>query len=157
MKFEVWPSSKKFSMIKKILSIIPILLFATITLYAQSKTETAVALAVEKLRKAMVDGDKAGLENIVSDKLNYGHSGGHIDDKKEFVEKLTNGTSDFVTIDLSEQTISISEKTAIVRHILKAKTNDGGKPGEVHLRILLVWQKQHGQWKLLARQAVRIV
>jgi hypothetical protein len=49
---------------------------------------------------------------------------GHIDDKKEFVDKLTNGSSDFVTIDLSEQTISISDKVAIVRHTLNAKTND---------------------------------
>jgi len=122
---------------------------------AQSKQETAVTAAVEKLRKAMVDGNKTDLENIVYDELSYGHSGGHIDDKKEFVEKLATGKSDFVSIDLTEQTISISGKTAIVRHVLSAKTNDGGKPGEVHLLVMLVWQKQHGQWKLLARQAVK--
>ncbi len=122
----------------------------------QSKQETAVANATEKLRKAMVDGNKEELEKSVSDKLSYGHSSGHIDDKKEFVEKIASGKSDFVSIDLSEQTISVSGKTAIVRHILNAKTNDGGKPGEVHLRILLVWQKTGGQWVLLARQAVKI-
>lgn len=122
----------------------------------QSKQETAVANATEKLRKAMVDGNKEELENSVSDKLSYGHSGGHIDDKKEFVEKIASGKSDFVSIDLTEQTVSVSGKTAIVRHILTAKTNDGGKPGEVHLRVLLVWQKKGGQWILLARQAVKM-
>ena len=45
---------------------------------------------------------------------------------------------------------------AVVRHILKAKTNDGGKPADVHLRVLLIWQKQGGHWKLLARQAVKM-
>ena len=90
----------------------------------------------------MVDGDKTALKSLVADQLSYGPSGGHIDDKKEFVEKLTSGKSDFVTIDLSEQTISISSKTAIVRHKLNATTNDGGKPTEVHLLVLLVWQKQ---------------
>ena len=84
------------------------------------------------------------MENLTEEKLSYGHSGGHIDDKKEFVEKLTSGNSDFVTIDLTEQTISISEKVAIVRHTLNAKTNDGGKPGEVHLKVLLIWQKEKG-------------
>jgi ketosteroid isomerase-like protein len=144
-------------MIKK--SFVTIFLFMIIAtgINAQSKDETAVANAVEKLRQAMVDGNKAELENIVFDKLSYGHSGGHIDDKKEFVEKIVSGKSDFVSIDLSEQTISISGKTAIVRHVLKGKTNDSGKPGEVHLRILLVWQKQKGNWKLLARQAVKVV
>jgi ketosteroid isomerase-like protein len=133
------------------------------TVNAQSKPadpagrqEKAVATAVEQLRKAMIDADKAMLESLVADQLSYGHSGGHTDDKNEFVEKIASGRSDFVSIDLSEQTISVSGKAAVVRHILKAKTNDGGKPGEVQLRILLVWQKQSGKWKLLARQAVKI-
>jgi ketosteroid isomerase-like protein len=122
---------------------------------AQNKDEKTVANAVEQLRKAMIAGDKSELENLVADKLSYGHSGGAVDDKNEFIEKLTTGKSDFVTIDLSEQTISISGKSAIVRHKLNATTNDGGKPGEIHLLVLLVWQKQSGQWKLLARQAVK--
>lgn len=142
---------------KKILATTIFVLACFFASSAQGKQESAVVNAVEQLRKAMVDADKTMLESLVSEKLSYGHSGGHIDDKKEFVEKIVNGKSDFVSIDLSEQTISISGKTAVVRHILKAKTNDGGKPGEVQLRVLLVWQKQGGQWKLLARQAVKMI
>jgi ketosteroid isomerase-like protein len=126
------------------------------TTFAQSKTETQVAAATEQLRKAMVDGDRTALENLAAEQLSYGHSGGHIDDKKEFVEKIASGNSDFLSIDLTEQTISVSGKTAIVRHILVAKTHDKGKdPADIKLRIILVWQKQGGQWKLLARQAVK--
>jgi hypothetical protein len=41
--------------------------------------------------------------------------------------------------------------------VFKAKTNDAGKaPGEVNIKVLLIWQKQKGSWKLLARQAVRV-
>jgi ketosteroid isomerase-like protein len=130
--------------------------FIPFMMNAQSKEEQLVAARVEQLRMAMINGDRTALVNLVAEKLSYGHSGGHIDDKKEFVEKLASGASDFVTIDLTEQTISISEKVAIVRHILTAKTNDGGKPADVHIRILLIWQKQKGDWKLLARQAVKI-
>ena len=140
----------------KILVAMGIFINAIITANAQSQAERKVAEAVESLRNAMINADKNGLENLVADKLSYGHSGGAVDDKKTFVEKIVSGQSDFVTIDLSEQTISLSGNTAIVRHILKAKTNDGGKPGEVNLRILLIWQKQNGGWKLLARQAVKI-
>lgn len=122
---------------------------------AQSKKEMQVAAATEKLRKAMVDGDKASLEVLTMSQLSYGHSSGHIDDRKEFVSKLTGGGSDFVSIDLTEQTISISGKTALVRHKLTAKTNDNNKPGDVLLNVLLVWQKKGGHWKLLARQAVK--
>ncbi|MBL7731254.1 MAG: nuclear transport factor 2 family protein [Chitinophagaceae bacterium] len=141
---------------KKSSLIIFLLLLVTSTLPAQDKKEKAVAAAVEQLTRAMIDADKTMLEKLVAEKLSYGHSSGAIDDKKQFVEKITSGRSDFVTIDLAEQTISISGKTAIVRHILHAKTNDSGKPGDVHLRVMLVWQKQGGQWKLLARQAVKM-
>lgn len=123
---------------------------------AQRKSEKAVANAVEQLRNAMVSGGRPALESIAHDKLSYGHSGGAVEDKAAFVEKIASGKSDFVSIDLSEQTISVSGKTAIVRHVLNAKTNDAGKPGEVHLRILLIFQKDGGKWKLLARQAVKL-
>ena len=128
---------------------------ATLSVKAQDKNEKAVAVAVEGLRKAMVDGDSAMLDKLTYSNLSYGHSGGHIDDKKEFITKLTNGKSDFVTMELSEQTIVINKKVAMVRHKLNATTNDNGKPGEVHLLVLLIWQKQHGSWKLLGRQAVK--
>lgn len=144
-------------MIKKLFFTSIICLAITTAINAQSKDETAVANAVEQLRKAMVDGNKAELENIASDKLSYGHSSGLVESKAEFVEKIASGKSDFVTIELKDQTISISGKTAIVRHKLNATTNDNGKPGEVHLLILFIFQKENKQWKLLARQAVRVV
>ena len=143
-------------MIKKTFITASLVLFGLIAM-AQTKEEKAVADAVEQLRTAMVNADKAALEKLSAEKLSYGHSGGHIDDKKEFVEKIVSGASDFVSIDLSEQTISISDDVAVVRHTLNAKTDDGGKgPAEVHLRVLLIWQKEKGSWKLLARQAVKI-
>ncbi len=135
--------------------IAAVLVFSGFALRAQSKTEKAVATATENLRRAMVDADSVLLNDLVSDKLSYGHSGGHVDSKSEFISKITSGKSDFVSIDFSEQTIVISKNVAMVRHKLNAVTNDNGKPGEVHLLVLLIWQKQHGHWKLLARQAVK--
>lgn len=123
---------------------------------AQAGEENNVAAAVEMLRKAMVDGDRARLEFIAAPELSYGHSGGGVDGKARFVEGIASGKSDFVKIQLSDQTIRIVNGAAIVRHTLTADTNDGGKPGQVHLSILLVFQKQRGEWKLLARQAVKL-
>jgi ketosteroid isomerase-like protein len=141
---------------KKLFSIIIMLLSIAPVVNAQAKQEAEVANAVEQLRKAMVDADSVMLYTLISPKLSYGHSGGHIDDKKEFVQKIVSGKSDFVTMEFAEQTISVNKNVAIVRHKLNATTNDNGKPGKVNLAILLIWQKQHGQWKLLARQAIKI-
>jgi Domain of unknown function (DUF4440) len=127
-------------------------------LFAQSKQQTLVAEKVEQLRKAMVDGDSVMLDKLASENLMYRHSGGHIDDKKEFVNKLASGKSDFVSIELLEQKIAvINKKVVVVYHTLDAKTNDNGKPADVHLYVMLVWEKQQGNWKLVARQAAKKV
>ena len=126
------------------------------TAMAQSKDESAVAAAVESLKKAMIDADKVRLQKLTADQLSYGHSSGKVEDKATFVENIVSGKSDFVTIDLTNQTIAVSGDAAIVRHTLSATTNDSGKPGSVKLNILLIWQKQKGEWKLLARQAVKV-
>lgn len=144
-------------MLKHRLLFLAILIISTQTSIAQSKKQQEVARAVEQLKKGMVDGDSILLSAAVADELSYGHSSGHIEGKAEFIRKIVSGQSDFVTIDLVNQTIAVKDKTAIVRHDLNAKTNDNGKPNEVHLHILLVWQKQHGTWQLVARQAVKKV
>jgi ketosteroid isomerase-like protein len=124
--------------------------------FSQSNDEKSVTQAVEALRKAMIDPDNNTLSGLAADDLSYGHSNGMIQDKTAFIEALTSGKSDFVTIELTEQTVKVVGNTAIVRHHFSATTNDGGKPGAVKLSILLIWQKQKGQWKLLARQAVKL-
>ncbi len=123
---------------------------------AQTKDEKEVAAAVETLRKAMVDADKTTLAGITVPELSYGHSSGKVQDQTAFIAALVSGESDFVRIDLTNQSVKVVGNTAIVRHTLSAQTNDSGKPGTVKLDILLVWVKQHGQWKLLARQAVKV-
>lgn len=121
-----------------------------------ASAEQAVAAAAERLRLAMIDPTPAALAPLVADDLSYGHSGGRVDTKDSFIGDLVAGKSDFVTIAITDQTIKVVGHTALVRHTLTADTNDSGKPGKVQIKILGVWQQQGGQWKLLARQAVRV-
>lgn len=111
--------------------------------------------AAEKLRLAMIDPSRPALEALVADELSYGHSGGRVDTKASFIADLMDGKSDFVAIAIADQTAQLSQDVVVIRHILSAQTNDGGRPGSVTIKVLQVWQQQGGQWKLLARQAVR--
>ena len=123
---------------------------------SSESAEQSVAAAAEKLRVAMIDPRPAAPTALVADDLSYGHSGGRMDTKDSFIGDLIAGKFDFVTIAITDQTITVVGNTAIVRHALTADTNDSGKPGKVQIKILGVWQQQGGQWKLLARQAVRV-
>ena len=140
----------------KLFSCLVLSMMLAFAVNAQTKDKKDVAQAVETLKRALISDDEQSLKAITAENLSYGHSSGKIEDKQTFVETLVSGRSDFVSIDLTGQTIQISGNTAIVRHDLSAQTNDSGKPGTVKLGVMLIWQKQHGQWKLLARQAYKI-
>lgn len=117
-----------------------------------------ITRAIEQLRTAMLTADGALLNQLAHDELTYGHSGGQMQNKQEFMASFTNGDSVFVEINITGQTVSVIGNTAIVRHTLSAQTNDKGKgPGSVNINILLVWVKNDaGDWQLVARQAVRV-
>ena len=141
---------------KKFFSLILFFFFPALLINAQSNREREVAAAVNILYKAMIDADKNALENLSADELSYGHSSGKVEDKAAFAEGLVGGPIDFLTIDITGQTIKLAGKTAIVRHTFSAKVLNKGNPDTLKLGMLLVWKKQKGKWKLLARQAVKI-
>jgi len=144
--------------ITKLFFLFIITLMESQQLFAQqSNSVKDVTIAVEQLRKAMISADSAELDKLAASELSYGHSGGLLQNKQEFIHSFTSGASVFVNIELDNQTVEIVDNTAIVRHLLTAETNDKGKgPGTVKINILLVWIKNKaGEWKLLARQAVK--
>ena len=143
--------------IKKGISIAVIFLFFTICLSAQSKAEKMVANQIEIFHQAMVNADEAVLNDLVNDKLSYGHSNGVVEDKKAFILKLTSGASDYTKIDVSNQSISISGDIAVVRQHADMMLLDNGKLSQRNLMLLMVWQKSQGRWKLLTRQGVKAV
>ena len=135
------------------LAIFLIIMIAATSSRAQ---DADVAKAVETLRQALLDGKKDALEKITHDNLTYGHSSGLIEDKAAFVEALVSGKSDFIAITLTDQVIKITGNVATVRHKLSGENLNNGTPGTINLSVLLVWVKEKGEWKLLARQAVKI-
>lgn len=125
-------------------------------LYAQTSDETAVANRMEALRKAMLAPDKTMLEDIACDALTYGHSTGLIEDKAAFVQDLVSGKTVFTEVNFLEQTIKVDGKMAWVRNHMTGATNNSNVPAKVDIIVLLIWQKQKGEWKLFARQAAKL-
>lgn len=127
----------------------------SITLQAQRSYEEQVQKTVLQFVKALEDSDVKVLSSLTIPKLTYGHSSGKIETKEQFLQTFKTGASDFVKINITDQTIDITGATAVVRHLLDADTNDNNKPGHVTLKVMTVWQKQGNKWVLLARQAVK--
>lgn len=123
--------------------------------HAESADEAAVAKAVDDLNKAMLAADRAKLEMLVDDKLSYGHSGGRVETKKEFVDVVAGKKTIYKSITISEPTVSVVGNNAIARHTYAVEYEADGKPGSAKIGVMQVWVKDGGVWKLLARQAFR--
>jgi hypothetical protein len=121
---------------------------------AQTGKEGAIAAAVEALRKAMVAGDRAALQQLAAEELTYGHSSNRLENKAEFIEALASGKGGFSAIELSDQTVRVIDNLALVRHgFVGTRKGDGN---QLKLMVLQVWLERGEQWKLVARQAARL-
>jgi hypothetical protein len=123
---------------------------------AQSSDEAAVGQAIEDLRKAMLDADRARLEAAVADEISYGHSGGTIQNKTQFVDVIVNKETIYKSIALSDPVVNIVGADAIARHTLVVESETGGKVTTTKIGVLQVWVKRGDRWKLLARQAFKL-
>lgn len=123
---------------------------------AQSSEPAAVARAVDALNKAMLEADRRALDALIADALSYGHSDGRVETKAQFVDVVANRQTVYKTISVSDQSITVTDDEAIVRHIFAVETESGGRPGQARVGVLQVWRKEGDRWRLLARQAFRI-
>ncbi len=123
---------------------------------AQSGEEAAVVEAVEKLRAAMLAADRSQLDALTAPQLSYGHSGGVVESKAQFIDVVAGKRTVYKAITLSDQSIVMAGDEAIVRHVFSTDFESGGSPGSSRVGVMQVWQKRDGQWRLLARQAFRI-
>jgi ketosteroid isomerase-like protein len=144
---------------KLVLSVVILALALVINVQpipAQSGDEAAVAQAVESFRKAQLAKDRSQFETLCADQMSYGHSSGRIETKTQFIDDATGPKSVWNFINLSNQTIQIVGNNAIVRNLFTGENVSEGKTNEIKIGILMVWQKQDGRWKLLARQAYKV-
>jgi ketosteroid isomerase-like protein len=131
------------------------LVFSPSVVSAQSPDEAAVAQAVEAFRKAVMAKDRSQLEALIADQLHYWHSDGRVETKSEHIADVLSKRALYKSIDLTNQTVKVTGDAAVVRHNLTAESErEGGKMQSTRIGVFMVWQKQGGQWKLLARQAL---
>jgi ketosteroid isomerase-like protein len=123
---------------------------------AEGGDEAGVSQAVEALRKATLARDKAKLEQLSAEQLSYGHSSGRVQNKAEFIDGVMASKSVTKSIEFPELKIGMAGNNAVARHIWTSESEMDGKPTSTKIGVLSVWQKQGGNWKLLARQGYKL-
>jgi ketosteroid isomerase-like protein len=126
--------------------------------WALSADEEAVAKRLEAFRAAQFAHDAKALDALCADELSYSHSDAHIEDKATFIKNATSDKSKFLSLEYNDPWIRVVGDTAIVRFhwVAESETIPEGKKSSTNLHILMIWQKQAGDWKLLARASTKL-
>jgi len=120
--------------------------------------EDAVAKNVEAFRAAQMAADAKGLDALCAPELSYSHSDGRVEDKATFVANATDGKSKVLSLAYQDPKIRVVGPAAIVRFhwVGEAESVADGKKSSTNLHILMNWQKQGADWKLLSRASTKL-
>jgi hypothetical protein len=120
--------------------------------------EEAVAKNVEAFRAAQVAADAKALDGLCAAELSYSHSDARVEDKATFIANATDGKSKFLSLAYQDITIRVVGPAAIVRFhwVGESEAVADGKKSSTNLHVLMNWQKQGADWKLLSRASTKL-
>jgi Domain of unknown function (DUF4440) len=126
---------------------------------AASADEDAVAKNVEAFRVAQIALDAKALDALCAAELSYGHSDARVEDKATFIKNATtNRNAKTLSLAYQDPKVKIVGPAAIVRFNWASESEAiaDGKKSTTKLHVLMNWQKQGADWKLLSRAATKL-
>ncbi len=119
--------------------------------------EDEVAKKVEAFRVAQLAGNADGIAPLCAEELSYSHSSGSVDDKAKLLAGVKNANYKWTSLEYKNPTVRIVGPAAIVRfNFVGEQEFTDGKKTPQNLAILMNWQKQGNDWKLLSRSATKL-
>ncbi len=141
-----------------VLPALAIALLGVVPAFAASPDEDAVAKNVEAFRAAQFAADAKTLDALCTAELSYSHSSGVVEDKATFIANATSGKSKWLSLEYRDTKVRVVGPAAIVRFnwVGESEAVADGKKSATNLHILMNWQKQGADWKLLSRSATKL-
>ena len=141
---------------KKILVLL--FCFITVSSFAQYKSIQQISDRVMLLHSTIFGTkDSLALEDLLAYEVNYGHSGGKVENRKEMIENACHNKSTYTEIKTEINQVIVNGNTAVVRCLLTGtETKEDGKIIPLKLNTLLTWTKVKKTWKLMGRQSVKM-
>jgi hypothetical protein len=119
--------------------------------------EDAILKNVETFRAGQAAGKADAIAPLLADDLSYSHSSGAVDDKAKLLSGISTANYKWTTLEYKNPTVKVVGPAAIVRfNFVGEQEFTDGKKTPQNLHILMNWQKQGSDWKLLSRGATKL-
>jgi hypothetical protein len=135
-----------------------VLLFSVL-LQTTSAQDDSLALrdAIVKLDQALLKQDSAALDQLLDDKLSFGHSNGWVQTKQDVWNDFKEGRLNYLDLTTTEvKILQIGKELATITMKVQAKGKLKEKEFDLKLTVLQVWKKDKKGWQLFARQSAKI-
>ncbi len=119
--------------------------------------EDMILKNVETFRAGQAAGKADAIAPLLADDLSYSHSSGAVDDKAKLLSGISTANYKWTTLEYKNPTVKVVGPAAIVRfNFVGEQEFTDGKKTPQNLHILMNWQKQGSDWKLLSRGATKL-
>jgi len=142
---------------RQILLTALLLLPLSFTVKAQNAAgKNDVMMKMQSLRNALLAKDSVTLASLLADDVTYIHSSGFVQTKSQLIRDVMSGFQDYKSIEPSDMNVRMYDNASVVTVKLKTSLIFGGKPMDLNLLVTLTWIKMNGDWKLVARESVKL-
>lgn len=119
--------------------------------------EDAIARNLETFRAAQAAGKADAIAPLCAEEMSYSHSNARIDTKASLLDGIAKANYKWTSLEYKDPTIKVVGPAAIVRFTFVGEQEfTDGKKTPQNLHILMNWQKQGSDWKILSRAATKL-
>ena len=106
---------------------------------------------------AMRDGDLEALDRLLSERLVYAHSNATTDTKASYLDTLRDGSLRYLRVEFeTHQVLEAGADAAVALGTMSARVFRYGGEREIGGMTCAVWNREGGEWRLLAYQPTAI-
>lgn len=141
---------------KRITQMSAVLIAITISCAAaepSSDIRQAVLNAEEAWKRAVLNGDRDTLGQLLSDDLSYTHSSAKTQTKEQFIQDATSGSTTYKAIEFENTKLRQYGNVVVITHSARIATV---QTGTSHLYLTEVWAQEGGRWQMVSRQATKL-
>lgn len=136
------------------------LFFVSVAVAQKTKEESATEKFVLKLHETkfrwMVQKKLDSLNNLLDDRIQYVHSNGWVQNKKEVIEDIRSGKLTMNNVTVSEASAMVYKGFVIVNGKGTFNVLMEGKPVDIYLLYTEVYAKRANGWLLVSRHANKL-
>jgi uncharacterized protein (TIGR02246 family) len=140
---------------RTIVAFLTVVTTGAILLAQESPSAPSVLAQERRWADSLVKADLDALGRLYADDLVYVHSGGNIETKAQFLDRVRKGGLKYQKLELVDPKVRVLGQAAVVNGAFDVTVVVDGAPMNHRVIYTHVYAQRNGEWRLVAHQTTR--